>query len=132
VFPSAQHLAAWAGVCPGSNESAGKRKHAGARKGNRHLKTALCNAATAAARKRGSFFKAKYHSLKAHRGGGRAARAIGHKRPVCIHHMLSHGTLYQDLGEHHAQNRDRKRIATNCLRKLKDLEFNADETPKAP
>jgi hypothetical protein len=118
-------------VCPGSNESAGKRKHAGARKGNRHLKTALCNAATL---RRGSFFKAKYHSLKARRGGGWAALAIGHELLVCIH-MLSHGMLYQDLGEHHAQNRDCNRIATNCLRKLKDLGFNvtlqADEFPKA-
>jgi transposase len=70
VFPSHRHLAAWGGTCPGNNESAGKRKPIGARKGNPDLKTALCNVATAASRKRGSFFKAKYHKLKSHRGAG--------------------------------------------------------------
>jgi transposase len=65
VFPSHRHLAAWGGTCPGNNESAGKRKPIGARKGNPDLKTALCNVATAASRKRGSIFKAKYQ-LKAH------------------------------------------------------------------
>jgi len=135
AFPTPQHLAAWAGVCPGNNQSGGKHKPSRARKGNTHLKTALCNAATAAARKRGSFFKAKYHSLKARRGGGRAALAIAHKLLVCVHHMLANGTLYQELGEHHAQQYDRERRAKAHVRKLKSLGYTVEihpaETAKA-
>ena len=84
VFATAGHLAAWAGACPGNNQSAGKNKAAGARSGNRHLKTALCNAAIAASRKKGSYFRAKYYSLKSRIGGGKAALAIGHKLLICI------------------------------------------------
>ncbi|TJW98052.1 MAG: IS110 family transposase [Mesorhizobium sp.] len=69
MFPTAAHLAAWAGVCPGNHQSAGKSKPTKARKGNRHLKTALCNAAISASKKTGSYYKAKYHKLKARRGG---------------------------------------------------------------
>ncbi|RWP95302.1 MAG: IS110 family transposase [Mesorhizobium sp.] len=76
MFPTAAHLAAWAGVCPGNHQSAGKSKPTKARKGNRHLKTALCNAAISASKKTGSYYKAKYHKLKARRGGGKAALAI--------------------------------------------------------
>ena len=64
-FPNADRLAAWGGMCPGNNDSAGKRKPAASRKGNPHLKTALCNAAIGASRKRGSYSKSKYHKLKA-------------------------------------------------------------------
>ncbi len=98
VWRSAGHLSAWAGACPGNNQSGGKNKPAGSRKGNIYLKTALCNAAIGASRKSGSFFKSKYGKLKARRGGGRAALAIGHKLLVCVYHMLSTGTVYKDLG----------------------------------
>jgi transposase len=126
AFPTPQQLAAWAGVCPGNNQSGGKSRITSARKGNPHLKTALCNAATSAARQRSSFFKAKYHALKARRGGGRATLAIAHKLLVCIHHILSDGTVYRELGDTYHQNRSRDRIAANCLRKLKQLGFNVD------
>ena len=123
VFPSHRHLAAWGGTCPGSNESAGKRKPIGARDGNPYLKTALCNAATAAARKRGSFFKAKYHKLKSRRGGGRAALAIAHKLLVCIYHMLSGNTPYRELGEDYFDIRDTGRAVRRYVRRLQDLGF---------
>jgi transposase len=135
AFPTPQHLAAWAGVCPGNHQSGGKHKPSRARKGNTHLKTALCNAATGAARKRGSFFKAKYHSLKARRGGGRATLAIAHKLLVCVHNVLGNGTPYQDLGEDHAQQHNRERLAKAHIRKLNKLgyavEIHPDETAKA-
>ena len=121
VFPSAGHLSAWAGVCPGNNESGGKRKPSGARKGNPHLKTALCNAAISASRKRGSFFKSKYNKLKSRRGGGRAALAIGHKLLVCIYHILSTGTVYKDLGEQYQDKRDIERATRNYVRRLESL-----------
>jgi transposase len=124
VFPSHRHLAAWGGTCPGNHESAGKRKPIGARKGNLYLKTALCNAATAASRKRGSFFKAKYHKLKSRRGGGRAALAIAHKLLVCIYHMLSGNTSYRELGENYFDLRDTQRAARRYVRRLQDLGFS--------
>ncbi len=124
VFPSDRHLAAWGGTCPGNNESAGKRKPIGARKGNPYLKTALCNAAIAASRKRGSFFKAKYHKLKSRRGGGRAALAIAHKLLVCIYHMLSGNTSYRELGENYFDLRDTQRAARRYVRRLQDLGFS--------
>jgi len=124
VFPSDRHLAAWGGTCPGNNESAGKRKPIGARKGNPYLKTALCNAAIAASRKRGSFFKAKYHKLKSRRGGGRAALAIAHKLLVCIYHMLSGNASYRELGEDYFDLRDTQRAARRYVRRLQDLGFS--------
>lgn len=133
VFPSHRHLAAWGGTCPGNNESAGKRKPIGARKGNPYLKTALCNAAAAASRKRGSFFKAKYHKLKGRRGGGRAALAIAHKLLVCIYHMLSGNTSYRELGEDYFDLRDTQRAARRYVRRLQDLGFSVIlEAPRQP
>jgi transposase len=123
VFASAGHLSAWAGVCPGNNQSAGKNKPAGARKGNVHLKTALCNAAIGASRKRDSFFKSKYTKLKIRRGGGRAALAVGHKLLVCAYHMLSTGTFYKDLGEDYQDKRDAQRATNRCVRRLEKLGF---------
>ena len=77
VFLSVYHLAAWAGVCPGSHESAGRQKSGRARKGNIHLRTILVGAAISAARTKGSYLKDKFHRLKARRGALRAALAIG-------------------------------------------------------
>ena len=123
VFPSHRHLAAWGGTCPGSNESAGKHKPSGARKGNPYLRTALCNAAIAASRKRGCFYKAKYYRLKSRRGGGRAALAIAHKLLVCIYHMLSGNTGYRELGEDYFDIRDSQRATRRYIRRLQDLGF---------
>jgi transposase len=99
VFLSASHLAAWAGVCPGNHESAGKQRSGRARKGNVHLKTILVSAAISAARKKGSYLKDKYHRLKARRGALRAALAIAHKILVAAYHMLAKRVGYHDLGE---------------------------------
>jgi transposase len=129
VFPTAGHLSAWAGVCPGNNQSAGKNKPAGARKGNIHLKTALCNAAIGASRKRDSFFKSKYTKLKIRRGGGRAALAIGHKLLVCAYHILSTGTVYTDLGEHYQDRRDDERTKNRCIRRLEGLGYKVTAVP---
>lgn len=129
VWQSAEHLSAWAGACPGNNQSGGKSKPAGSRKGNVHLKTALCNAAIGASRKRGSFFKSKYGKLKARRGGGRAALAIGHKLLVCAYHMLSTGTVYKDLGENYQDKRDAQRATNRCVRRLEKLGFKVSLEP---
>ena len=128
-FPSAAHLAAWAGVCPGSRESAGKHKPTGARKGNPHLKTALCNAATSAARKKGSYFKSKYYKLKARIGGGKAALAIAHKLLVAIYHILTKATPFRDLGETYLDTLNTTRTANRLVQRLKDLGFTVSVEP---
>jgi len=98
VFPSVRHCAAWAGVCPGNNESAGKRKGQPARKGNVHLTTALVQAAVSASHAKGTYLKDKYWRLKAKRGPKRAAMAIAHKILIAAYHMLSRGVDYNELG----------------------------------
>ena len=89
VFQSVSQLASWAGVCPGNNESAGKCKSTQIPKGNVYLKTALVEAANAAARSKGTYLRDKFYRLKARRGYKRAAVAIAHKILVSIYHMFS-------------------------------------------
>ncbi len=123
MFPTASHLAAWAGVCPGNHQSAGKNKPASARKGNRHLKTTLCNAATSASRKNGSYYKDKYHKLKARIGGGKAALAVAHKLLVAIYHVLR-GEPFRDLGENYLNQRNPKRAAARHVKFLEKLGYS--------
>lgn len=101
VFPTVRHAAAWAGVCPGNNESAGKRKGTPGRKGNPHLTTALVQAAVAASRTKGTYLKEKYWRLKARRGPMRAALAIAHKILIAAYHMLANDADHRDLGPNH-------------------------------
>jgi transposase len=104
VFPTVRHAAAWAGVCPGNNESAGKRKGTPGRKGNPHLTTALVQAAVAASRKKGTYLKEKYWRLKARRGPMRAALAVAHKILIAAYHMLANDADHRDLGPNHLDN----------------------------
>jgi len=99
VFLSAYHLAAWAGVCPGSHESAGKQRSGGARKGNIHLRTILVGAAISASRAKGSYLKDKYHRLKARRGALRAALAIAHRSSSPPTTCSPKALDYRDLSE---------------------------------
>lgn len=97
-FPTAAHLAAWAGVAPASHESAGKRRPAGTRHGSRHLREALIESARAAARTKGTFLSARYSRIARRRGPNKAAVAVAHAILVSVWHMLSTGEIYQDLG----------------------------------
>jgi transposase len=130
VFASVRHLAAWAGVCPGNNESAGKHKSGKARRGNVHLKTALVGAAASAGKTTGTYLKDKYHRLKARRGPLRAAVAIAHKILVAAHHLLSRQVPYQDLGAAYLDNMDKTRTTANLVRRLERLGYAV--TLKAP
>lgn len=134
-FPTAGHFAAWAGVCPGNNESAGKSKRAGTRRGNRHLRKALFEASLGAVRKRGSYLKAKYHRLKARCGVQRAAMAIAHKLAVAIFHVLSTGKPYADLGDGYLDKLNTKRTTKSLVRRLEALGFQVqlqEATPALP
>lgn len=97
-FPSDGHLASWAGVCPGSNESAGKRKSGKTTKGSRWLRQALVQAAWAAGHKKDSYFRAHGHNLMRRRGRKRGLVGIAHSLLLVISHVLKDATPYHDLG----------------------------------
>src|SRR3954468_18010974 len=128
VFGNAKRLAAWAGVCPGNHESAGKKKSTAARKGNIHLKTTLVQAC--AARTKGSYYKDKYHRLKARRGSLRAAMAIAHKILVAVFHMLAKTVPFKELGEAFLDQQARTRTTTNLVRRLNNLGYDVLLRPK--
>jgi transposase len=97
-FPSAGHLASWAGMCPGNNESGGKRKSGRTRHGDRYLKGILGLSATSAARSKNSYLSARYRRIAARRGKKRALVAVGHTILTSAWHMIRNDTEYQDLG----------------------------------
>src|SRR5687768_3590672 len=130
VFGNARRLAAWAGVCPGNHESAGKKNRTTTRKGNIHLKTTLVQAAVCAARTKGSYHKDKYHRLKARRGSLRAAMAIAHKILVAVFHMLAKTIPFQELGEAFLDKQASKRTTTNLVRRLNNLGYDVLLRPK--
>ncbi len=122
-FPSEAHLASWAGVCPGNDESAGKRQSGRARHGNPYVRTALVEAAHAAARTKDTYLGALYHRLAARRGKKRAALAAGHAILVSMYHMLKTGTVYQDLGPTHFDRLHQAAIARRAVRRLEALGY---------
>jgi transposase len=129
VFGTAKRLAAWAGVCPGNRESAGKA--AATRKGNPHLKAALFTAAASAVRKKGSYYKAKYYRLKARQGAKRALMAIAHKILVAVFQMLSRNESFQDLGEAYLDRLAEKRVTLRLVERLNALGYKVELRPKA-
>ena len=123
VFKTPHHLAAWAGVCPGNNESAGKRSSGRSRKGNIHLQIVLVEAATSAAKKKGTYLKDKFFRLKARRGYKRAAMAIAHKILVSAYHILADDCSYRELGEAYLDQQDKTRVTNNLVRRLERLGY---------
>ena len=122
-WATAGKLAAWAGLCPGNYESAGRAQGAGIRRGNVHLKAALYVAASAAARQRGSYLKDKYHRLRARRGARRAGVAIAHKIIVSAWYMLTREVPYQDLGDAYLDRLAEHRVTRSLVRRLKGLGY---------
>jgi transposase len=131
VFGKPTRLASWAGVCPGNNESAGKKKSSRATKGNAHLRATLVQAAVAAARKKGSYFRDKYYRLKARRGAKRAALAIAHKILVSAYHMLSTGNPYVELGDVYLDSLSKTRISRSLVQRLERLGYDVQIQPRA-
>lgn len=105
TFPSCSHLTSWAGLCPGNNESAGKRKGGRSPVKKHHLKTILVEAAWAATRKKDSYYKEKFHRLKSRRGPKKAIVAIAHRLLKAIYHVIKFGTAFRDLGAQYLQQR---------------------------
>lgn len=120
-FPSPAHLASWARLCPGNNESAGKRLSGRIGKGNNWLKSTLIEAAWAATRCKGSYYGALYRRLKPRRGPKRAIVAVAHAMLTALWHMLSRSTDHQDLGDHYFDQLNRERLRRHHLRRLSQL-----------
>jgi transposase len=97
-FPTAEHLASWAGMCPGNNESAGKHRTGRTRHGDKWLRIALVEAGQAAGRSKNTYLGAHYQRIRGRRGPGRAAVAVGHSILVIAWHLLSTGETFTDLG----------------------------------
>ena len=128
-FASAAKLACWAGLSPGNHESAGHRKREHTGKGNKYLKTALVQAAHAAARQRGSYFKAKFFALRGRMGPKKAVVAVAHKILIAAYHVLKTGVAYKDLGEGYLDTRSSARVASQLMRRLKRLGFTPPSAP---
>jgi len=131
VFGSASQLASWAGVCPGNNESAGKRKSSRIPKGNVYLKTALVEAANAAARAKGTYLRDKFFRLKARRGYKRATVAVAHKILVATYHMLSQQVCYNELGDLYLNKLNQHHVTRNLVRRLERLGYTVTLEQKA-
>lgn len=122
-FPNAAHISSWAGLCPGNNESAGKRKTGKTRKGNPHLRASLVRAARSAARTKGSYLSSLYNRLAGRRGGNRAAVAVAHALLVIIYHMLKKGTAYEDLGPNHFDQINKEAAVRRSVKHLETLGY---------
>ncbi|MGA7223924.1 MAG: IS110 family transposase [Candidatus Acidiferrales bacterium] len=128
-FPLGSNLASWAGMCPGNNESAGRRKSGKTRRGNRWLRRALNQAAWAAARTKNTYLAARFHRLAAKRGSKRAIVAIGHKILVLAHYMLQHNTPFRELGAEYYQRLRTPSLSQSLVRRLQRLGFQVTLTP---
>lgn len=122
-FPTAAHLASWAGLCPGNNQSAGKRRSGTTRKGDPWLRSALIEAAQAAGRTRGTYLAAQYHRLAGRRGKKKALVAVGHTILVIAYHLLTEQTDYRELGPLHFDQRDEQRVTRRLVHRLQALGY---------
>jgi transposase len=120
-FPTAAHLASWAGVCPGNNESAGKRRGGKTRKGSRWLRVALLQAAWAASRTKGTYLASHFRRLSARRGAKRAAMAVSHTLAVIVYHVLTRRAPYQDLGADYLDRLAPERLTRQLVKRLERL-----------
>jgi transposase len=130
-FPSAAHLASWAGVCPGNNESAGKRKSGKITKGDVWLRAALTEAAHAVSHTKNTYLSSQYHRLAARRGKKRAIIAVAHSILRIVYHLLAHDCEYVDLGSRYLEERDRQQIQRSLVRRLEKFGYKVKLEPAA-
>lgn len=123
-FPTASHLCSWAGVAPGNNESAGKRRSGRTTKGNIALKTTLIQCAHGASKRKGTFFYAQYQRIKMRRGSKIAAMAVAHSILVAVYHMLKDNVPFYDLGSDFYNKFNREKKIRSYLNKLSELGYD--------
>ena len=120
-FGSAQRLASWAGLAPGNDQSAGKRRSGRTTKGSKWLRRALIESALAATRTKDTYLGAQYRRIKARRGHHRAIVAVAHSILVATFHMLQTGEVYRELGGDYFQTRNPDAQVRQLVRKLEAL-----------
>jgi transposase len=123
-FPTDTALVSWSGLCPGNNESAGKRKSGRSSVQKHHLKTIMIEVAWAAIKKKGSYFKDKYYRLKARRGAKKAIVAIAHRILLGIYHVIKDGAEFRDLGEDYLTLRNKSQKVLHLRKQALALGFN--------
>src|SRR3954470_9756446 len=128
VFPDEHHLSSWAGICPGNEESAGKRLRSRTTRKNRWLRRALVEAAWAAGRAKKSYLGAQYRRLSARRGKKRASLAVGHSLRVIFYHMLKSDVEYKDLGVEYLDRLDPERLRRYLVKRLERLGYRVSLT----
>ena len=130
-FATAGHLASWAGMCPGQNESAGKRKSGRTRRGSPWLRSALIEAAHGAARSKGTYLGAQARRLKPRLGWKKTMVAVGHSILVRAYHVLQRGTTYEEPGADYFLERDRHALERRHVRALERLGYRVALEPDA-
>jgi transposase len=128
-FPSAGHLASWAGMCPGNHESAGKRLSGRTRKGSPWLRKLLVEAAHAAAHTKNTYLSAQYHREASRRGKKKAMIAVGHSMLVIIYHVLQQQKSYEELGGNYFDERERQATEKRLVRRLEKLGYQVALQP---
>jgi transposase len=131
-FPTAAHLASWAGLCPGNHESAGKRKSGRTRKGNPWLRTALVEVAQAAGLAKRTYLGAQYQRLVSRRGKKKATVAVAHTILVIAYYILRRQTTYEDLGSRYFDERDRQAVEHRLVHRLEGLGYKVILEPVTP
>ncbi len=131
-FPTAAHLVSWAGLCPRSDESAGKRRSTRVRKSGTWLKTTLVTAAWSAARSKNSYLRAQFLRIKSRRGPKKAILAVAASMLTAIYYMLRDGVEYRDLGPDYFDRHDKTRSIKRLVRRLQDLGCSVQVTPLPP
>ena len=122
-FPSADHLAAWAGLVPGQNESAGKRRSGKMRNGNHVLRTGLVQAAHAVSHTKNNYLVAQYHRIAARRGKKKALVAVAHSILVIAYHILLRKEAYSDLGANYFDEQDPVKTAQRLVKRIEKLGY---------
>lgn len=129
-FPSAKHLASWAGVCPGNRQSGGKRLNGTATKGDVWLRAVLGEIAVSMARSRGTYLHAQYHRIARRRGKHKAVWAVAHSIIVIIYHILATKQSSQDLGEDYFHRLEAPRLQRHHVRQLEQLGYSVTLSPR--
>ena len=125
-FKTAQHLSSWAGMCPGNDQSAGKRKSGKTRKGNKILRTTLVQCGRAAANSKNTYLNSQYKRIAARRGAKRAVVAVGHSILTICYHMIKDRKRYKELGADYFNKQNREQILQRSIKRLESLGYNVN------